>query len=343
MRIFRHEVDQRTQDRFEDVVERVQGPLIEYLRKNTKNFRPMAIRLIVLGNDEASAKPCMVVLCPAHTSRKVKQFFKKDRITILCRPKGHDDIGFEVTTISQTFKTSASNSPVEVYGITDSFENTSNWSIRIRVQQENQRYATMGGMIVVTGSDNKKTYYGLTAGHVLDREDTLGVVDTDDDSGYTSQDDHDHHDSSDDDSIVEESSTQLSVQALDPTTEGPFAMMLHEGWRRIGKIANASFSSQAINRDWAMIEDAEDLLKQPRYLKVLETGTSLIDAETEDATGLDVALMNVLTSPKSRVSGLGLPTTVLLPEASKFIRVFTLSPSEGFSTCFFSYPPSLSR
>jgi hypothetical protein len=334
MKIFQHDVDQQTLDRFEDVSERVQGLLIEYLCKCAKDFRPIALRLMILGKDEISAKPWIVVLCRTHTSKKVNRFFQKERIKSLCQPKGPNEIGFEVTTVSKTFKPSASHTPVEVYGVRNLSDATSNWSIPIRVQQENQRFATMGGIIVVTASNDRKTYYGLTAGHIVDREDILADRDIREDSGYTSQDDNDHDDSSDGGSMIDEPSSQSLVQTPDQIIESRFAVTHHSGWTRVGKITNASFSTQAINRDWAMIEGAEDLLKQPGYLRVPETHTDLIDTGTKDTTlgtDLDVALMSEVTPPRARISGL--PTKVLLPAASKFVRVFTLSPGEDFSMC----------
>ena len=333
MVIFRKDIDKQTVHRFDDVAERIQGPLIEYLRKNTKNFRPMALRLMILGKDEATAKPWIVVLCPAHTSKKVKQFFQKDRIKRLYLSNEPSEISFEVTTSSPPLKLSALDQLIGVFGITDFYKENGNWSTPIRLHQKaGQRYATMGGLIVATGPNNVKTYYGLTAGHILEHEDMLPETDDDEDSGYTSQDNHDS--SSDGDTIVEDPLAEILAETTEPSIS--YAIIHYEGWKRVGQISDASFSSQAINRDWALVEGVEELLKQPGHLKIEEMDTDS-DISTTDSpadTTLDVVLMEVGTPQKSWVSRL--PAMVLLPSASKFVRTFILTPSKGFGACLSS-------
>ena len=69
---FEQDVDETTSLYFEDVVQRLKGPLLLSLRKSRKNFRPFVIRLLVLGTDENSAKPYIVVFCPACVSGLVE-------------------------------------------------------------------------------------------------------------------------------------------------------------------------------------------------------------------------------------------------------------------------------
>jgi hypothetical protein len=74
---FEKEVDETISLHFEEVVNKLKGPLLLRLRNSKKNFRPFVIRLLVLGTDESSAKPCIVIFCPDSVKGLVESFCRK--------------------------------------------------------------------------------------------------------------------------------------------------------------------------------------------------------------------------------------------------------------------------
>jgi len=66
---------------------RSKGPLLEQLRKSRKPFRHLAIRLLILGEDESSAKPYIVVFCPAGVCDIVTKYFRKDPVRLFANLK----------------------------------------------------------------------------------------------------------------------------------------------------------------------------------------------------------------------------------------------------------------
>src|SRR5437667_572277 len=49
LREFEKVVDKATIAHFQDVLERIEGPLLSYMQKSSRRYQPMAIRLMVLG------------------------------------------------------------------------------------------------------------------------------------------------------------------------------------------------------------------------------------------------------------------------------------------------------
>ncbi|KAH7092230.1 hypothetical protein FB567DRAFT_516809, partial [Paraphoma chrysanthemicola] len=67
------------------MAERLTVPFEAYLRKKCQNYRPIAIRLIVLGIDEASAQLHIVIFCADDVTKRVKKFFKSSQWRDVCK------------------------------------------------------------------------------------------------------------------------------------------------------------------------------------------------------------------------------------------------------------------
>ena len=75
LRLFDDEIPQLNQHRFHDLQELFERPLYDYLIRAKVKANPISIKLKVLGESEATAKPWIVVLCNKTASKKIRQFF----------------------------------------------------------------------------------------------------------------------------------------------------------------------------------------------------------------------------------------------------------------------------
>jgi hypothetical protein len=248
--------------RFNDIQERIKGPLLACLRKTRKEFRPMAIRVVSLGHDQNSARPWIVVLCPDTVRKKIEKFFQSDLAMRLCKPNDTSLISFEVAVVGQPPREKAMeqniNVDVALMGVTTN--DRPHWAFRVKVDHNQQnRFATMDGYVVVTDSTGTESIYGVTAGHVL------------------VQDTHDGEQSYSDESMSSDEGTPDCPSWLDGRTterdntmdsagnteynDDTFGTGLGEThqstaqWSSLGQLSEASFSSKARNRDWALIEN----------------------------------------------------------------------------------------
>ncbi|KAK3984061.1 hypothetical protein QBC44DRAFT_337691 [Cladorrhinum sp. PSN332] len=164
--------------------------LVAYLKSGhrllPRKFKPIAVRLMVLGRNEADARPHLVVFAPSKGSRKVESFFVEEDIKELLATvavsgtdlasipvivTSHPDTGFLAAWHL------ASNLPVlcpnESWGNLKTF-----CGLPIRV---NNRQLTFGGLIRIARADTfDTTIYGLSAGHFLE-DDQDGDTESEDD------------------------------------------------------------------------------------------------------------------------------------------------------------------
>ncbi|PFH57467.1 hypothetical protein XA68_15030 [Ophiocordyceps unilateralis] len=98
---FNKMVDDAALSRFQDIHTQIENPLLSYIRSKRpgKQYRPIAVRLMVLGRSEEVAKPCIVILCPDKQAKVVRKFFKKEIVMDLCRPQDHSLPSFDVYVV----------------------------------------------------------------------------------------------------------------------------------------------------------------------------------------------------------------------------------------------------
>ena len=256
---FEKEVDETTFLSFKDVVDKLKGPLLRSLQKSKKTFRPFVIRLLLLGTDESSAKPYIVVFCPDCVHDLVKNYFRQDSSRRLCQPGRAGQASFNVL-VHPPIEPKTSHNPHTTSVSTghSTRDSTRFRSVHLKVDgSHGTRYATMGGYIVVVNKDESLLWYGLTAGHSIVQDKLEEGVQSDQAS--------------------EEPDIDLSLfsgltistppqipelagnSAISDTTHnlatGPQAVI---EWSGTASIASASFSTQARNRDWALLEAVDD-------------------------------------------------------------------------------------
>ncbi|KAJ4367012.1 hypothetical protein N0V83_007542 [Neocucurbitaria cava] len=322
---YEKDVDKSTIQSFEEVVGRLKGPLLAELRKSRKQFRPIAIRLLVLGKDETSAKPWIVVFCPEGVSEVVKKYFRRDLAKCLCQPNEPGLVTFEVAVEGQPPRLKATDDPppitVALGSSTD--EDRKCMTTHIKINGNNEiRYATMGGFIVAINQNGVPSIYGLTAGHAL-------IQDSIDEDCQREHSDQIFHGSSNEPDSME---IEAGVGAR-PTQEGtgrstsyPYVEANDRSgtieWSGFGHVAPASFSTKACNRDWALIEGIEG----PHYHE--ESLRNVVERFFLAVSGVGVSrplnMVEVSYHP-SFVGGLSrLPSYTLLPFGSDFVRTYTM-------------------
>ena len=145
LRLFDREIPQLTQHRFHDLHELFERPLCEYLTRAKINQNPISLKLKVLGESEATAKPWIVVLCNQTASKKIRQFFNQQHIKAQYQPSNPESYlpSFEVFVCNRPPRPMAST---EVYG--DHEERSTMCGKVIKVGEAHQsRFATLGGVI----------------------------------------------------------------------------------------------------------------------------------------------------------------------------------------------------
>jgi hypothetical protein len=340
---FEKDVDQATLDRFKDVIERVQNPLVEYMRKRYKarDFQTMAIRLMVIGATYDDAKPHIVVLCSEDKTKRVKKFFAQRLITAIYRSNDESHVSFEVTVVGQAPRLKYGGSTIEVCGAAKCSTSVG-WvssSTLIKIPgKDGDRYATMGGIIKIVKSDNDIILCGLTTGHILEESDEVeNYGDGSSTKELLSLAEVSSDDESESDEEVLHPDTTVSWPNKLQNISLPTNIKIGTSWSRVGTVTGKGRPVEARNRDWALIEDISKPFQR----------TNMIQKRREDLTlepvrCLTLAKEKAIGKPfKHRVlvvasgsirgccsqSGLmsSLPTVALFPSGSKFMPVYTVT------------------
>jgi hypothetical protein len=341
---FEKDIDQATQDRFHDVTERVQGPLVEDMRKRfePRDFQPMAMRLLVLGKDYNDAKPHLVVFCPPKTIKRVKKHFTRSQAKAICHPTDPLQISFEVIVIGLPLRLKNAASTVDIYGAAN-ISTLVGWtssSTLIRVSGETgDRYATMGGVIKIERDDQDFILCGLTAGHILEE---FGVA-----PSFAEQSRHSEVSSdeeTDDDEEMLDADTTIHCSNSPPSVDVPANVNIGTSWSKVGKITITGRSDEARNRDWALVEAIDSQFQKTN--KVQKCGDFTKDPARELRLFRDKDMGEkfsrralILTSGSHGSSLRGgyisnLPTMALLPSGTQFVPVYpmTLDDNSGMYT-----------
>lgn len=339
---FEKEVDQATIDKFQIVVERLQGPLLSQMRRPWQQRHPTAIRLMVLGKDETDAKPWIVVLCAQDQSRRIKRFFQQKFARAIYCPEGPAEHQFEVLVIGQPPRTKASDTLLDVYGGLSSpglegVKTTSCGTLLKVAEPDGARFATLGGIIKVVTPTGGHNLYGLTAGHILDSvDDPAADIDAADPNSSSEE----NMPFDEEDCAIEainnvenfgqffdlNSEPDLSL----PPVQNPEAV---DDWAKIGTVTHRAKPSHRHNRDWTLIKSIDR-----RFLRANHLVGDVKNLHRRCKELREPCKKTAIQSPKhvivnsevrladSRQGVLSnLPTMVLIPPGRQFVRVYPLS------------------
>ena len=149
--VFHNEIPQLTQHRFHDLHELFERPLCDYLIRAKVKLNPISVKLQVLGESEATAKPWIVVLCNETASKKIRRFFNQQQIRAEYQPSNPDSSlpSFEVLVCKRPPRPMAST---EIYGDYD--ERSTTCGRIIKVGEAHQAcFATLGGVVMYVFSE----------------------------------------------------------------------------------------------------------------------------------------------------------------------------------------------
>ncbi|KAM5348998.1 hypothetical protein ACJ41O_008821 [Fusarium nematophilum] len=276
-------VDEATIARFSHLCSQVEKPLLSYVRSETRwrKYRPIAIRMMILGQTLEDAKPCIVVLCMEHLSKKVRKFFDNDSIKALCQPNDETLSPFEVYVVGQSPETKQGDEDVAVFAPLPKFELSiveTYCGLPILVEQlSGTRRCTFGGLIKV----NRSTYpwiYGLTVGHILFDEDYDSVVGVESsDAGFAGNEDPDLFDSASDSSSCHSTEDSISSQ---PMVVSAYTLRY---WTRLGTILGRNSPSRARSSkaylDWSLIDLSGVRLDKPNLVQTREMPDGIADGD----------------------------------------------------------------
>ncbi|KAL9082756.1 MAG: hypothetical protein Q9165_008793 [Trypethelium subeluteriae] len=172
LKSFEKELDEATWNRFRDISDRLQAPLLSYMQKSSKKYTPMALRLVVLGRTEEDARPSIVILCDPKVRKRAKSFLGQDWVKELCRPSDQAFPSLEAVVIGRSPQLRMTVENVHVFsgviGTDQKFSTLCGTPIKLALGDA-ERITTLGGCVKVIKADGSYEIYGMTAGHVVDQ------------------------------------------------------------------------------------------------------------------------------------------------------------------------------
>ncbi|RYP44145.1 hypothetical protein DL768_009380 [Monosporascus sp. mg162] len=251
--IFNLKVDVSLKQRFNDILDRIEEPLLKYIQKPRERYQPISVRFGYLGTSERDVKPSIIVFCCEEKSKRVGKFFKKSLAKDLCRPPNGEFPTFEVYVVGSRPYPRLRELDVEVQIATPELalgnrdvETFCGAPIRLLSRGSSKKlYATLGGLIKVSvhGSDPK--LFGMTAGHLLEnwsdiQESELASDSDDIESDYSSSPEED----------TDRNPPQYSDEHTDPWNFSQY----HPVNTSIATPTTGPGSSRGRYYDWAVFE-----------------------------------------------------------------------------------------
>lgn len=338
MHIFEREVGIEYEERFRELQEQLEPALIKFLQNKRLEFRPLSLQILVLGHDEDTAEPWIVVNCPKNVMRKVDKFLQEDVMKRMCHGPPSCRVRFRAA-VGGPLTPSESDSLDEVFIESDDGSEEEAGARRIRVMQSNTpHYATLGGFVRVVDAQGKKTCYGLTAGHVLPN-DTLYRQDNqihrdDDEEGDSDEGDDDEEVNCSDWSFTDEHGNDVSSLSNGPSphhiplladhgSEDSGNIQPNRLWEELGSMSKVSYSSRARDRDWALVE-----LNPPRDGQgISHSNFSSRTSEPARPSLNQTAIVANRSKLSCTVSAI--PARALLPSGHRFVDVNVIHLKDG--------------
>ncbi len=176
LRPFDQEISQAVQNRFSDLTELFGPSLYTFLVKRRVRYNAISIKLKVLGKDERSARPWVVVQCDEAASKPIKHFFDQPEVKTQYRPGDSEpDLpSFDVVIHPRAPVSLATSHPARVYGNSWADIDTLCGKIIKIGSLDEPHIATLGGVIKVETSRGEFLLQGLTAGHIIPQEPVTG-------------------------------------------------------------------------------------------------------------------------------------------------------------------------
>lgn len=299
LHIFTQLLNTETVNSLEKALKDIHGPLLAHLSETTNHFKPLLLRIMILGIDDSSKKPWIVVFCPEAAVESTRVFFKGDfaqRCCALAAKQG----GLEATVVGRPARMQ-SGQHVGISLMDSESAGMSPWSGRIALQHRTNTslHATMGGVLVLEDKRGLLTISGLTVNHLLQQNAEVPAPA----SAY------------DMDQLVSDMSN-ISI------AEEPF-----------GRFSEESFRTQAYDRDWALIEFFEG-----RKVAGLAEQASRSPRKERYALGSCQGSVTLRPSPRPSSTSPStaiisqLPAMMVMPHGERFVTVHPVTLRDSHST-----------
>lgn len=355
-------VDEATSQRFDDVVQRFEGPLVEYVRRNRKKHSPIAIRLLVLGTSKENAKPWIVVFCDQKQAKRLNRFFAKDYVKQIYQRQ------FEVhvegrapllrNLIAWTSMTSEANDTLCGTIITFDIGDRPTMKEGENLVHTATLTATLGGLVKVVHPDSTYSLYGMTAGHAAHlRQDSvfsLREESSDDDDEGSSEDGSEEEDNFTttlhSSRILKRAGNSVAPYAMTSENQGAPAFtsaspkIQLDNWRPLGRVLSTGGdeTSKSQDYDWTLIK-VDDIRIRPNLLRAPSVNPSrfgdlkVLSRPLKRAEKRSVVMQS---GPQGPMPGnlSALPSKLLLGTGSRFVDTYmlTLDRQESKYSSFYS-------
>ncbi|KAK4227468.1 hypothetical protein QBC38DRAFT_526714, partial [Podospora fimiseda] len=321
---------------YQNIGPQIERLLVVYLKSGHRllpqKYKPIAVRLMLLGKYEAEAQPHLVVFAPSKGYKKVESFFAKEDINDLLTiwSTGLASIPIIVTSHPDTGFLTASHCISDVPALCSS---------DYRQEQLNtfcgvpicigSRQLTFGGIIRVLGYEDEngsvvdKMLFGISAGHLVDGDDEQEEEDGDiDESSDDLNDD-----------------TRPTIVSLSALSSPPPLLAETQKWRWSGETSLGrvlefhDIDPAKPGLDWSLIK-MNNLLPNIIDAKPgdgLQKG-HLITPRTQSAIGSPSRSVVVMSGAQGIQRGTlhFVPTRVILGRSEAFSDAYILKLSGGF-------------
>lgn len=352
---FEKPIPEATLNSFRDLKILFDKALFKYVSKGRQQFTAISIKLKVLGEEEGSSSPWIVVLCDKAVSRRVRMFFNQPHIKQQYQPKGHDALlsSFKLVVIDKPPTLTAASNVVDVYTPAAVCVTLCGTTIRACGQQ-GTRIAKIGGTIKINYENTDSKLFGVTVGHIIAEEDLAGISYSENPSEESDSEENDNPDQGiflesdenvevdwgfQDDPEVHSPSESRSEAAVDQPTPAS------ESWSKIGQIfAKGSSAEDGINLDWALIELEESYQYRPNIIATSDSNfgysgslyhglTHVARRPFAPSEKIGVIVLNGKRETKDAILSTS-PSFLLLAPGKRFAETYTLSFCHGSSMCF---------
>lgn len=357
------DVPDATKKRFRDLTELFDQPLYDYLIKARLKPGAISIKLQVLGESEATAKPWIVVLCNGTVSKKVKQFFNQRHVKSEYQPcSANSDFPFlRVVVCDRPPRPMAATSVTDIYG--DSRDTavpvtTLCGKVIKVIELDDPRFATLGGVVKITTWEKDNILFGMTAGHIVAQAQSEEDELTPNEHGVEGEMEKSYFSRNEEEDGFEEDGFELDLAFQDDelkSDKGPTTAFSQEQiqsskqdlWQKIGHVLLTSSETKMDkqNLDWALIALDDPTVYRPNLLVGPDVGqkdcvcgelrelSSKTEGTKPDQSVILVSGTGGLKRGKLSTS----PSLLMLAPGKGFIRALNLALVDGTGKILFNF------
>jgi len=341
LKSFNREVEEPIKRRFCHLIQQYERPLYDYLSKAGAELGTISIKLKILGRNEETAKPWIVILCDKEVLKRVRKFFNQPAIKQEYRPANSvsDLPTFELLVRDRPPRPNLTITPVDIYGGSWGNKNTLCGEL-IGVNENDQiRKATIGGIVRLKTSPEGMVIYGMTAGHIVAREILKREVLNLEESDKESESGGDEEDEGEQYLLDDEELYDTAPEDQPIKGEGQEHIRFSAAWPKIGHIFVPTFDTDKpmSNLDWALVELDKPSDYRPNLLATTSSmDTPCVPLHQEEPSSVKAGLgahrdVVVLTGTKGSKSGIlsMSPSFLMLAPGRKFAETYNLTLDGG--------------